>query len=136
MFEIGPVDVGNLKLSSVRRLDRPGDFHNVTIIEVEAGHRPVGLGVLWLFFYFSDPVGVWVERDDTIPLGIVDMVFAYHVNDPERYGVVSFAPDTDRVTEIEEKPQNPKSNWAVTGLYFYDRDIVEIARAVKPSTRG
>jgi glucose-1-phosphate thymidylyltransferase len=63
-------------------------------------------------------------------------VFAYHVNDPERYGVVSFDPDTDRVTEIEEKPQNPKSNWAVTGLYFYDRDIVEIARAVKPSNRG
>jgi glucose-1-phosphate thymidylyltransferase len=63
-------------------------------------------------------------------------VFAYHVNDPERYGVVSFDPDTDRVTEIEEKPQNPKSNWAVTGLYFYDREIVEIARAVKPSNRG
>lgn len=62
-------------------------------------------------------------------------VFGYHVNDPERYGVVEF--DTDmNVVSIEEKPKNPKSNYAVTGLYFYDTDVVEISRNIKPSARG
>jgi len=63
-------------------------------------------------------------------------VFAYHVDDPERYGVAAFDPKTGRATSIEEKPENPKSNWAVTGLYFYDNDVTAIARDVKPSHRG
>ena len=62
-------------------------------------------------------------------------IFGYHVRDPERFGVVEFAQD-GQVISIEEKPYKPKSNYAVTGLYFYDNDVIEISKSIKPSQRG
>lgn len=62
-------------------------------------------------------------------------IFAYHVNDPERYGVVEFD-QNNKVISLEEKPKKPKSNYAVTGLYFYDQEVVKLAKSLKPSARG
>ncbi|MEG2282998.1 MAG: sugar phosphate nucleotidyltransferase, partial [Rikenellaceae bacterium] len=63
-------------------------------------------------------------------------VFGYYVNDPERYGVAEFDRTTGKVVSLEEKPQNPKSNYAVVGLYFYPNKVVNVAKNIKPSARG
>ena len=82
-------------------------------------------------FYGSRMGRLLQENND--PDGAV--VFAYHVSDPERYGVVDFD-ENMRALSIEEKPSHPKSNYAVPGLYFYDNDVVKIAKELKPSARG
>lgn len=83
--------------------------------------------------FFGDHLSATVEAAATRSVGAT--VFGYRVADPERYGVVSFDAK-GRARLIEEKPKEPKSNWAVTGLYFYDNRVVEYAEAVKPSPRG
>ena len=82
---------------------------------------------------FADHLGVLLRAAVSRPEGAT--VFAYQVRDPERYGVVSFD-ESSRAIEIVEKPTDPKSNWAVTGLYFYDHRVTEFARSIKPSPRG
>ena len=83
-------------------------------------------------FYGSD-LAVMMQRAAAQPDG--STVFAYYVRDPERYGVVEFD-EKGAAVSLEEKPAKPKSNFAVTGLYFYDKDIVSIAKTIKPSARG
>ena len=78
---------------------------------------------------FNELLGHAMKRDQGAT------VFAYHVHDPERYGVVEFD-KTNKVLSLEEKPAKPKSNYAVTGLYFYDHDVVAMAKSLKPSGRG
>jgi glucose-1-phosphate thymidylyltransferase len=78
---------------------------------------------------FHRLLGSAAARDDG------STVFAYHVHDPERYGVAEFDAG-GKVVSLEEKPKQPKSNYAVTGLYFYDRQVVELAKSLKPSARG
>lgn len=83
--------------------------------------------------FYGHDVSRMVESAAKLTSGA--MVFAYHVNDPERYGVVEFD-EMGRALSIEEKPKRPKSKWAVTGLYFYDGRVSEIARTLRPSSRG
>lgn len=83
--------------------------------------------------FYGHDVSRQVEKAAKITKG--STVFAYHVHDPERYGVVEFDA-SGKAMSLEEKPKQPKSNWAVTGLYFYDNKVVNIARALKPSARG
>lgn len=82
--------------------------------------------------FYGSGLGTLLKENNDPEGGVI---YAYHVNDPERYGVVDFDENGD-VLSIEEKPELPKSNYAVPGIYFYDNDVVEIAKEVKPSHRG
>ena len=95
------------------------------------GNDPVALILGDNIFYGSTMANLL--KENTNPDGGV--VFAYHVSDPERYGVVEFDKNM-KALSIEEKPEHPKSNFAVPGLYFYDNDVVEIAKELEPSPRG
>jgi glucose-1-phosphate thymidylyltransferase len=83
--------------------------------------------------FYGHDLGAQVQRASSRPLGAT--VFAYHVTDPERYGVVEFDRGR-RAISIEEKPLQPRSNYAVTGLYFYDNQVLDIAASIQPSARG
>jgi glucose-1-phosphate thymidylyltransferase len=95
-------------------------------------HFKVNLIVFLSTIFFSSGLKSLLQSNNNPEGGVV---FAYHVSDPERYGVVEFD-ENMKALSIEEKPTNPKSNYAVPGLYFYDNSVVEIAKNIKPSPRG
>lgn len=111
----------------------PGGIAQAFILGAEfIGAEPVCLVLGDNIFFGHDLMPLLV---DSAALTRGARVFAYHVNDPERFGVVEFDRQF-RAVSLEEKPAKPRSNWAVTGLYFYDGRVVEIAKGLKPSPRG
>ena len=107
-------------------------FHIAGEVGFLTGAGPSGLVVGGNLFYGHDFAASLVAADARAEGATV---FGYHVSNPTAYGVVEFAPD-GRVLSLEEKPVQPKSNYAVPGLYFYDREVVALARSLKPSKRG
>ncbi|VTU01496.1 glucose-1-phosphate thymidylyltransferase : Glucose-1-phosphate thymidylyltransferase OS=Aeromonas diversa 2478-85 GN=G114_06065 PE=3 SV=1: NTP_transferase [Gemmataceae bacterium] len=111
----------------------PGGIAQAFVLGAEfVGTEPVCLVLGDNIFFGHDLMPLLV---DSAGLTRGARVFAYHVNDPERFGVVEFDRQF-RALSLEEKPAKPRSNWAVTGLYFYDGRVVEIAKGLKPSARG
>jgi glucose-1-phosphate thymidylyltransferase len=140
-----PVD-----LPRFRELLGDGSAYGVTFSYAEQA-EPNGLAEAFIIgreFVGDSPVALVLGDNIFYGAGLIEMVrqaaartsgatvFAYSVEDPERYGVVTFDPDTGQALTIEEKPADPQSNWAVTGLYFYDNGVLDIARGLKPSARG
>jgi glucose-1-phosphate thymidylyltransferase len=156
--------LSTLMLSGIREIliittpvDRPqferllgdGDQWGIHLTYAEQP-RPSGLAdafIIGRHFIGNDPVAMVLGDNIFFGHGLPDMlakaagrsegatIFAYHVRDPDRYGVVAFDQD-GHATSIEEKPRRPLSNWAITGLYFFDNNVVRYASEVKPSDRG
>ena len=116
-----------------REQQRPAGIAEAFLIGADfiAG-SPVALILGDNIFYGNDLITA-LERAANVTTGA--HLFAYHVNDPERYGVVEFDAE-GRALSLEEKPRTPRSNWAITGLYFYDATVADIARGLTPSDRG
>ncbi len=112
---------------------QPGGLAQAFLIGEEfIGGRPVCL-ILGDNIFYGHGFSEILQENAKLTKGAT--VYGYYVRDPQRYGVVSFD-DQGRATSIEEKPEQPRSNYAVTGLYFYDNDVVAIAKGIKPSARG
>lgn len=137
-------------LPMFRQLLGQGNAYGLEIEYAEQPH-PNGLAEAFIIgreFVGADSVAMILGDNIYFGAGLAELctgaasldrgasVFAYQVDDPERYGVVSFDRITGKALGIEEKPKVPMSNWAVTGLYFYDNDVLDIARSIKPSARG
>ena len=112
---------------------RPGGIAQAILI----GERFIGKDGVSLILgdniFYGDKLTEFLRESASVKGGA--SVFAYNVKDPQRYGVITFDKDL-KATSIVEKPQTPQSNWAVTGLYFYDNHVIEIAKSLKPSPRG
>jgi glucose-1-phosphate thymidylyltransferase len=124
-------DIG-LKLSYKVQPEPKGIAQAFTIGAEFIGSDPVCL-ILGDNIFYGHEMTTMLEESADLSKGA--KVFAYQVKDPERYGVVEFD-KSFKALSIEEKPKQPKSNWAVTGLYFYDKSVVDIAQNLKPSARG
>lgn len=137
-------------LPQFRELLGDGSDFGVSLSYAEQAH-PNGLAEAFIIgrdFVGSNPAALILGDNIFYGAGLAELckeavtrergatVFAYHVDDPHRYGVVSFNSVTAQAETIEEKPANPKSSWAITGLYFYDNDVLDIAASIKPSGRG
>lgn len=121
-----------INLQYAEQLKPDGIAQAFIIGERFIGKNPVAL-ILGDNIFYGD--GLSTQLQAAVKKNVGATVFAYYVRDPERYGVVKFD-DSCRVQSIEEKPSNPASNYAITGLYFYDNQVIEIAKSVSPSVRG
>ncbi len=112
-----------------------GLAHGLLLAEEFIGNDSICLALGDNIFFGHDLVKLLKEAREDVQTHGGAYVFGYYVRDPERFGIVEFAPD-GRVLSIEEKPSRPKSNFAVVGLYFYDNEAITIAKNIKPSERG
>lgn len=136
-------------LPSFKKLLGDGSDYGITL-KYAVQKKPRGLADAFIVgekFIGRDPVALILGDNVFFGNGLPDLlhkaanvekgstIFGYYVNDPKRYGVIA-RDKNERIVSIEEKPAKPKSNWAVTGLYFFDNDVVRIAKKLKPSKRG